>query len=61
MHKPEAPSKTFEDLEKRVIDLLNGKGSEFSRRLTLEMLRAFPSLVSSLSNEHQEKLQGILD
>jgi hypothetical protein len=60
MYKPKAPSKTVEDLEKRVIDLLDGKGSEFSRRLTLEMLRAFPSLVSSLSDEYQKKLQGIL-
>lgn len=48
------------ELNRRVIDLVEGRGSQISRRLTKEMLKAFPSFVELVPAEYQQRLQQIL-
>jgi hemoglobin-like flavoprotein len=50
----------YEDWSQRVVDLLEGNGSEVSRRLTKEMIKTFPSLISSLSDDHQKQVKQLL-
>jgi hypothetical protein len=48
------------ELNRRVVDLLEGKGSKSSRKLTREMLKAFPSVTELLPPEYQQQLSKIV-
>jgi hemoglobin-like flavoprotein len=54
------PQGSYEELNQRVIDLLEGKGTEISRKLTKAMLKTFPSIVDLVSSEYQNRLQQVL-
>lgn len=62
MSKPDSqlPQKAYDDLNRRVIDLIEGRGSEISRRLTKEMLKTFPSITAIVSPDYQKRLEQIL-
>lgn len=48
-------------LNQRVLDLIQGKGTETSRRLTKELLKTLPSVIDLVPDEYQERLRQILD
>jgi hypothetical protein len=52
--------RNYAELNQRVIDLIEGRGSKTSRKLTREMLKTFPSVVELVSSEYQQQLSIIL-
>ncbi len=48
------------ELNQKVVDLLEGRGSELSRKLTKQMLKSFPSMAKLVAPEYQERLEKIL-
>lgn len=59
-HNTQSFQRDYEELNRRVLDLIEGKGSEISRRLTKEMLKTLPSIVDLVPVEYRERLQQIL-
>lgn len=49
-----------DELNRRVTEFIEGRGSQVSRRLTREMLKTFPSIIDRLSSEQQQRLQEVL-
>ena len=52
--------RSYIDLNQRIIDLIEGRGSKTSRKLTREMLKTFPSVVALVPPEYQQQLHQIL-
>ena len=53
--------RNYGELNRRAMDLVEGRGSQLSRRLTKEMLKAFPSVSDLVPSEYQQRLQQILN
>jgi len=57
---PQSDQLQHAELNRRVKDLVEGRGSQMSRKLTKAMLKAFPSFVELVPAEYQQRLQQIL-
>jgi hypothetical protein len=50
----------YPELNQKVSDLIEGKGSDISRQLTLQTLKSFPSTIQLVNPEYHQRLQELL-
>jgi len=50
----------YPELNKKVFDLIEGRGTHLSRELTKQTFKTFPSTIQLVSPEYQQRLQEIL-
>ncbi|MBL1176684.1 hypothetical protein [Pantanalinema sp. GBBB05] len=53
------PPNNAEFIEK-AIDLIEGRGSYITRKLTWGVIRAFPSTVNKVPSEYQQRLRDLI-